>query len=519
MGLTTPRERLRDVRRWRRATVQGASLAQRADRVYTVLIVVAIFGGLLYGTAQSALAQVLTAAGVATWGPAVLLVGLTVAARWGAYQGPVVYPVADIGHLLGAPLSRRALATRPLARSLAAGAVTGALLGGLAVVGLAGRGRGIGGAREAGFVVALALLSVVAVAAASAVQSSARVERALGRLAWLALVVAAVAGVVGRRDPGIARLERWSGPWGWATAPVTAAAWPLAVALLALAAVLAVAGAVLWCGRCPTERHVRRAEARAGAAASLAAFDARSMRRALDDVGARGPRRGRRTLLRPPRRPKLLLAWRGATALQRTPARAAEAVVLGAAGGALLLAAADRPTAALLGGLLLYVAATRLLEPLRQEVDAPARTQVLLRARWGQVLLEHTFLPAALIGVTVLAGVAVAAATQTVLPNGAALALIAVLGAPAATLAAALSARRGGRLPSSVLSVASGIDGVGGFVVVGWLVTWPLVGALAAAGPVALAAGAGGAATLWAVALGAAAVLVLSTILRSSERP
>ena len=89
----------------------------------------AIFGALVYSTAHSALAQVITVRGTSVWGPGLVLVGLVVVARWGAYQGPVVFSMGDVGHTLGAPLPRRGLAVRPLARGLARGAVAGAVLG------------------------------------------------------------------------------------------------------------------------------------------------------------------------------------------------------------------------------------------------------------------------------------------------------------------------------------------------------------------------------------------------------
>ena len=117
---TSADERLADVRRWWRATVPGPPLGQRAEQAYIVALTGAIFGALVYSTAHSALAQVITVRGASVWGPGLVLVGLVVVARWGAYQGPVVFSIGDVGHTLGAPLPRRGLAVRPLARGLAA---------------------------------------------------------------------------------------------------------------------------------------------------------------------------------------------------------------------------------------------------------------------------------------------------------------------------------------------------------------------------------------------------------------
>lgn len=515
-------QRLRDVRGWFAATVPGPTVWQRLETVYTFVLITAIFGVGIFDAVHTALAQVLSFDGATTWGPPVVLVTLLVAARWGAYQGPVVFSVADVAHLLGAPLDRRALAARRLATSLGYGAVTGALLGGVLDVGLAGDGRTLDAGRAAGLCVALAAVGVIGVAGAWAVQASARLERLLTPLTWGALVAATGAGLIADRTPGARRIMIWSGPWGWAAAPVQAKAWPLAVALLAATAAVAATLALRRCGGCSAERHLRRAEARAGAAASLAAFDARSMRRALSTVSAGGAPRATGRLRWPGRKGLVsLLAWRGVTALRRTPARAAEGVVLGGGGAALLLVAADRVTAALGGGLLLYLAATRLLEPLREEIDKPGRTRILLTARWGHVLFAHAILPGALLAVATLltlAGCAVGGVVDTPAGGVAAVALLAV---PSATLAAALSSRRGGRLPQSVLTMATGTDagGTGGFLIVGYLLLWPLVGAVGAGLPAALVAHGGSRALEPAILLSAVVTAILATILRHAKAP
>ncbi len=516
--------RLATVRAWRRTTVPGPSLARRAETVYTFVLVTAIFGVGIFDAVDQALAQVLSYDGAATWGPSAVLVALVVLARWGAYQGPVVYAVADVAHLLGAPLDRRALASRRLLTALATGALVGAGFGGVIALGLAGDGRSIQAARAVGMIVAMAAVGVLGVAAAWWTQASARAERALGPLTWLALVAGVATGVAGERHADVARVVRWSGPWGWASAPVQGDGWPLALALLLASAAAAATLAVRTCGRCPAERHLRRAEARAGATASLAAFDARSMRQALSTAAiTRAPRSTEARASRWPGRAGLtsLLVWRGVTALRRTPARAAEAVVLAGGGAALLLVAADRVTAALVGGLLLFVAGTRLMEPLREEVDKPGRTRILLRASWGRILLAHAALPALVLLTTVLlAAAACALGGATVVPAGA-LVVTALLAVPVATLTAALSARRGGRLPPSVLAMATNTDtgGTGGFVIVGWLLLWPLTGAIGAGLPAALVATSGIPALTPALLIGATMTAILTAILRSSKAP
>ncbi|MCW3038826.1 MAG: hypothetical protein JWM31_731, partial [Solirubrobacterales bacterium] len=264
------------------------------------------------------------------------------------------------------------------------------------------------------------------------------------------------------------------------------------------------------------------AVARAGATASLAAFDARSTRQALSQVAQhRAPKVTGSVRGLPRGSLPSLLAWRGATALRRTPARAAEAVVLGGGGAALLLVTADRITAALVGGLLLYVAATRLLEPLREEIDKPGRTRLMLRARWGEVLFAHAVLPVVVGVLSAALAVVVCAATGTLESPGGALAVTALLGVLPATLAAALSARRGGRLPPSILSMATNTDtgGTGGFLVVGYILLWPLTGALGAGLPAALVAANGAKGLQPALVVTVLVTGVLGLILRASKSP
>ena len=394
------------------------------------------------------------------------------------------------------------------------------MLAAVVLVGLSGDGRGLGAARAVGLGAGLAGAGVLGVAAAWGVQASARGERAVRRLTWVALVVAVAAAALARHHHAVDDVLLWSGPWGWAVGPVALAAWPVALGLLGLVTAAAAAAVLRGCGRCPTERHVRRAEARQSAVASLAAFDARSARRALDTVTDRPTPRRAAAWPSARGRPHLLLVWRGLLALGRARERAIEAVVLTVAATLVLLLRADRPLAALAAGAVLYLAAARLLEPLRQEVDAPGRTRTLLRAPWGRVLLGHTALPAALTAATA-ALTALGCALAGALPAaGGALAVLAVAAAPVGALCAALSARRGGRLPVGVLGVAgSDPSGAGGVVVLGWLALWPGLAAVAAGGPVALV-GHGGARELpAAAALVLAAAGGLGTALAASRAP
>ena len=81
------------VRAWWRVRRPGPPLSKRLDTAYMVAITTGILGALLYGTASQALGSVLTLATVSEWGPAVALVGLVAVARWGTWQGPVVFEI------------------------------------------------------------------------------------------------------------------------------------------------------------------------------------------------------------------------------------------------------------------------------------------------------------------------------------------------------------------------------------------------------------------------------------------
>ena len=435
--------RLEAVRAWWRVRHPPPTLGRRLDVAYTAAITVAILGAVAYGTAGSAHAEVLTPARLEAFGPAAALVGLVLIARWGAYQGPVVFTVADVAFLLGAPLPRRGLAARRLALALATGMAAGTALAAVLIVGLAGEGRGIAAGDAAELTAGAAELGALGVAAAWAVERSARWERTAWWATWPTIAVAAT-------------LAAW-GPSG---------TWSVALGVLTVATVLAIAAALRGCGHCPAERRLRRAEARQSAVASLAVFDLRTARRSLEATAPRSAssRGARLRRLRLPAVP-----WRDVASAVRAPGRVAEAASLAAVAAAVSARQADRPlvvAAAMLAG---YAAPARMLWPLRAELDVPDRTRVLLRAPIGRIILEHTLVPAAVTAAGAALGVAGAA-----LAGGASAptALVAVALAPLLTLCAAMSARRGGRLPQSLLVTAMAADPTGGASTVLTRIAW-----------------------------------------------
>lgn len=477
-----PRVHAADLRRFWRGVQEPPGILKRLEPVYYVFITIAIFGPLVYGTVSQALADVATGRAVAVWGPALALVGLLAVVRWGAVQGPVVFSVPDVAHLLGAPLRRSELALGRLVRALLIGAGAGAVLGGLILIGAAGNGRGIEVARGAGFVVALALLMVLGVAAAGMVQASARWDRGSRVLAWplLALgaglvVLAGDGGTTGRR------IAMWSGPWGWAIAPLERAvrAWPVAVVLLGALTFAAVALVLARRGVTPTERHLVRAEARAGALAAVYSMNARYVRRSLSSVGAR-PTRAPRLLgwLPRPRDERWAVPWRDAAALLAAPQRLGEALVLAVGGAALALVNGAHPAGVGLGALLLFFAGSRILEPLRAETDHPSRARVLYVAALPRILVAHAFVPIVVVATGTLLAALGVAAFGALPAHGATAAVLLVLAAIPITLCAALSSRRGGQMSPSVMATAM-TDQTGAMLALAllWVIMFPVIAA------------------------------------------
>jgi hypothetical protein len=147
----------------------------------------------------------------------------------------------------------------------------------------------------------------------------------------------------------------------------------------------------------------------------------------------------------------------------------------------------DHPVAVGAGALTIYAGASRLLEPLRAETDQPGRVRVLLRAPIGKVLVQHAFVPLVVVVIGALLAIAGCAAAGALPDHGGAAVLLAVLATPSITLCAALSSRRGGRLPPSLLAFTYGdTSGMSVGLIFGWIVLWPLVAAAAGAVPIGI---------------------------------
>ena len=486
--------------RWLGTARRSPSVGQRLQTVYTAVVVAAIFGALVYGTASSALAQVISPETVARWGPSLVLLALLGAGYWGTVQGPVVFSAADVGCLLAAPLRRAGLVGRPLRVAFLLGFGVGVLVAGVAVVGLTGQGRSVAAARIFGLGGGLGLIGLVAVALAWTVSSRAGAERALRSMSWPVLVLAgglvayALAGGATGRDVAL-----WSGPWGWAVqagAGRYASAWGFALAAVAVAAALVVGLAWRRRGAGETERFVLRAEGRAHLQASLMDMNVRTGRRDLASVAA-GRGTGRRSGSRRVwgvrwlrtwlsalddrrfggrRGAQVAVVWRCFVIAARLPSRPLVSALLAGGGTALVLLDLAEPVAVMAGALLIYVASAWLLEPMRVELDAPSRAPVFLGARPGRALVAHVLFPSLVVSASVAVSAIVVALAAGLSGSGVAAALALVVTSAAVVCCAGMSARRGGRLPHDVLITAVSSDpSGGGLVLLGWLLLWPAV--------------------------------------------
>ncbi len=506
------------VRRFQSAARRGPGTGQRIQAIYVAVVVTLIATTLVYNAAHSALAQVVSQIEVGRWGPSLVLLALLAAGHWGTMQGPVVFSVADLRHLvLGSPLPRRSLVAAPLLRALAAAALAGAVGAGVVAVGLSGRRHTLGAARVADLVAGVALAGVLAAVAAFAVSIDRGSERVLRLLTGPVLVAAAALALVAALGGATGReIAVWSGPWGWALQAGAGASTVSCIAATAgLGALVLLVTALVWLrrGSGEAERYLSRSQGHARLQASLMDLNARTARRDLVTVaGRRRLRRARdlRWLRDRLARAQLGSAtaggdvaavfWRDAVAAVERPAVLVQVLAVGVAGAALALLDAGRLLGVAAGGVLLYLAASRLLEPLRIENDAPGRSRVFLGTRPGRAYVAHVILPVVLVVAAIaltIAGLAVGAALSH---HAAPAAIDLLLAGPAIVGCAAMAARRGGRLPHEVLMTAVTTDPSGGGVVLlGWLLVWPAAAAALVVLPLASAGSAHAASPTWAV--------------------
>lgn len=433
---------------------------QAGFALYCTLLILVIWGGIpslglflqaSMGADYTGHGAALLAAipsGIAALGLATLLL----AVRDGLWRGPVVPPRAATDWLLAHPVRPRPV-LRPwfwLSCALAVfpGLVTA--VGGMVALGLTvrtGLPAALGWCLLGGV-----CLPLLATCAGLLVERSDRAAHWVRRLTpYLTLLVLALAAqsalaVAGHPVRWLERVELWSGPWGWAgiaaLAPTRAAVpggW-VAAALLVVPTVVALLLADRAAATVPLNRLRERARTAAGVLAALRTVELRAARQAVNS--ASGGDRQRRLRLPVPRRAWLIVPWRDATALLRSPARLGRALLLtvpaelcgvlahGSRGGLSWLAT----SVALVFG---YLAVAQLLEPARIETDD------IRRASWSPypfaaLMLRHAIVPT-LLGV--LLGLAGAAAVA--LLGGGPAAWLAPLAVPALVGAGLVNACRG----------------------------------------------------------------------------
>jgi Family of unknown function (DUF6297) len=497
---------------------RGRRVKSRWDRftdAYTVVLFAVLAGLLAFGALrESAVAEreaVRLIDGLTRWSPTVLFLACVAALRYSTWQGPVLFSLPDVEWLISAPLSRAELIRSRLRRGLTIAAGVGAVLG-LAAFVLIQAELGVAAwPLFAATVGGLATLGLLAGAAGWLVESSTERGRTVLRASPLAIPVAAVLALAPAVASGIAL---WSGPWGWATGPMLAAVgeqipgWPYQVVLLVTLTSAAVWMAWRNADAAPAEELARRAGMRSGLVAALYFADVRGatliVRRARESLlGVR------RTRLRRPWSSQLAIPWRDALSTARAPTRLAWVVSLVVAGVIAILAVPDRRAILVAGLLAGYVAAAKGLEPLRLEADQPDAHHVLPLA-WGQLLLRHCVVPVLVLIVPAAITVVVASVVGP-LRSGAALSALLLCPLVSATLVlcAAIAAKRG---PFPVELLLLGGD-VGAVVLVVWLATGPIVAALALAVPAGLMYRAADDAISISQATGAAAGVLLVTLI------
>jgi hypothetical protein len=455
----------------------------RFTDVYTVFLFAALGGYLAFGALrQSAISPREAARFVdelARWSPPTLLLLFAAALRYSTWQGPVLVSSPDIEWLLSAPLSHMEIVGRHLRKGLALAAGLGGVLGlttfvvieaELGVAAWPLLGASVGG---------LATLGLLLGAVGWLIECSNEGARIVLRTSPLA-IPAAAALALAPTVLGDSLAPLWSGPWGWAAAPLIAAAegsapgWPYQAALLAATTLVCTVIATRRAAGASIEDLARRAGIRTGLVAAIYFADVRGaallVRRAGESLlGVRKVR------LRHPRSSALVILWRDALSLLRAPGRIWWALLLTIGGTSVVAAAPDRRAVLAAGMLAGYGAAARLLESLRLEADQPDAHYVL-PWRWGHLLLLHCAVP--VLSLTLLGALAVSVASLAgLLPAAAAWSALALCPLVSATFTscAAIAGQRG-PFPIDVLLLGGD---VGAVVLLVWLATGPILTTLA----------------------------------------
>ncbi|HEY1853204.1 MAG TPA: hypothetical protein VGG40_01335 [Solirubrobacterales bacterium] len=405
---TAAEEALAGFRRTRRRHyVEGLDVMEVLYRVYVGAIFAAIGLGLLAGAMHEAPADASALEQVRVHAPPVIgiaiALGVLAGLRSGSHGGPLAIEPAEVQYTLLAPLDRgRAL--RPAALSqlriaAIAGAVIGAVVGNFTFRRFPGSPvEWIGGLALFGALVPLCVLGAALLASGRRLRPLAAGTIGTALIAWsLADLVFGLTTSPTTMLGELATLPLQQG------ARVALAGAGLAIALAALGCgLLGIGGLLLEAAR-------RRAALTAELRFSASVKDLRTVVLLRRQLASERPRR--RPWLRV-RSAGAHPVWRrGLQSLLRWPlVRVARVVVLAAVAGAVAVAAWKASIVLFaVPGLLLFVAALDLVEPLAQEADHPTRFE-LLPADTAKLFRRHLVVPTAALAAVVVIAALVAAA-------------------------------------------------------------------------------------------------------------
>lgn len=361
----------------------------------------------------------------------IVVAAFALGVRSGADGGPISVEVADVRHVLLAPIARRTVMLRPVAQRLRSAAFALALAGGVLGQLIATEVEGSRAAWAAACGAFGAITGVTFVATA-VLAHTLRLPRwaasvlAVGAVAWQAAVAW---GIWNETTTGLARVAPGNlagrlALWGVSQRPID---------VIAIVTAVALAAAALWLGgRLRVEALARRGELVSQLRFAATVQDLRTvvqLRRQLrSEVLRSRPWGQRRTAPRPaPRvapwgrsastpvdsvRPTAV--WRrDSRSLRRLSAsrliRIALLAALGGVGAALTVAASPLFGLLLLGAL--FFAGLESLEPLSQEIDRPDLTDGIPLAR-GWIYAHHLVASAVLLVFVALVGAGVAVAIE-----------------------------------------------------------------------------------------------------------
>jgi hypothetical protein len=421
---------LRELRRTRqRRRLGDTDWYDIAYRVYLFALVGLVTVVWLSDAVEGVIGDTVDTDDLLTRGPALLGLGLAVSfalgLRSGADGGPISIEVADIRHVLLAPIDRRSVMLRPVGQRLRSAAfalgLAGAVLGQLVATEVEGSRAAWAAACGAyGAVVGSTFVSTAVISHAIRLPRWAASLLATVVVAWQAAVAW---GVWNDSTDGLARV----GPGNLAG---RLALWGISqrgIDVLAIVVAVAMAALALWLGgHLRIEPLARRGELVSQLRFAATVQDLRTvvqLRRQLRSEVLRTREWGRRRSPRRPDparvrraapasegpgRPRPTIVWRrGSRSLRRLPlARITRIALLAAVagvGGALTYRSSPLFGLMMLAGLFLLGLET--LEPLSQEVDRPDLTDGIAIER-GWIYLNHLVAPAALLAVTAAVGAA-----------------------------------------------------------------------------------------------------------------